>query len=270
MVNRLWQHHFGRGIVTSSNDFGKLGTKPTHPKLLDFLASEFIDRNWSVKSMHKLIMTSAAYRMSSRPNPKALANDPANNLFARFNLRRLTAEEIRDSILAVNLTLNNKIGGPSVFPKMPEEVLATSSKPRQVWGKSTPEDAARRSIYIKVKRSMIMPIMSNFDLADTDSSCPVRFVTTQPSQALNMLNSNFLNDQAKQFADHLRSKNQNTTEQIKLAYRLALARNPNQNEIKNNLDFLNTLQKNHNQSKDQAMNNFCLMIYNLNEFIYID
>ena len=125
MANRLWQYHFGRGIVPTSNDFGKLGRMPTHPGLLNWLASEFVSGKWKIKRMHRILMTSNTYRMSSKDSSASLVKDPENTLFWRFNMRRLTAEEIRDSILQVNGTLNLKMGGPSVFPPVPSAVLAT-------------------------------------------------------------------------------------------------------------------------------------------------
>ena len=271
MANRLWQYHFGRGIVRSSNDFGRLGTKPTHPELLDWLATEFIRQGWRMKAMHKLMMMSSTYRMSSQAQPQALAVDPQNDLFWRFNMRRLGAEEIRDSILAVNGRLNLKIGGPSVFPPMPAEVLATASRPDAVWGKSTPEEAARRSVYIKVKRSLIMPMLSNFDLADTDASCPVRFATTQPSQALGMLNSAFINEEAAHFVDRLhRDAGSDTSAQLERALRLALARKARPEEISTCAAFVSSLRREEGQTATEALTNFCLLVYNLNEFIFLD
>ena len=154
MVNRIWQHQFGRGIVPTPNDFGALGRLPTHPKLLDWLASEFINRNWSIKSMQKLIMMSNAYQMSSADNIAALAKDPNNDLFWRFNMRRQTAEEIRDSILHVNGTLNLQMGGPSIYTEIPKEVLASASRPGNAWGRSPDDQKVRRSVYIFVKRSL--------------------------------------------------------------------------------------------------------------------
>src|SRR6185436_8887883 len=134
---------------------------------------------WSMKRLHKLIVLSNTYRMSSQANKVALDKDPENDLFWRFNMRRLDAEEIRDSILAVNGSLNkDKMFGPSIYPTIPAEVLAGQSMPGHNWGKSTLEDEARRSIYIHIKRSMAVPIMASFDAADTDFTCPVRFATT--------------------------------------------------------------------------------------------
>ena len=141
MVNRVWQHHFGRGIVRSPNNFGIQGARPTHPELLDWLAAEFVDGGWRLKPLHRLILTSNAYRMSSEAQPDGLAKDPGNDLFWRFDMRRLTAEEIRDSILAVSGNLNLKMYGPGVYPEIPAEVLAGQSVPGSGWGKSSPAGA---------------------------------------------------------------------------------------------------------------------------------
>ena len=185
MVNRIWHYHFGRGIVRSTNDFGRLGTQPTHPELLDWLASEFISSGWRMKTLHKLIMTSNTYQMSSQNNPEYIQHDPNNDWFWRFDMRRLTAEEIRDTVLLITGNLNLKMGGRSVFTDVPEEVLATASRPGNAWGKSPPNEANRRSIYVKIKRSLLVPILNQFDQADTDSSCPVRFSTTVPHPIIN-------------------------------------------------------------------------------------
>jgi hypothetical protein len=179
MVNRIWQHHFGRGLVRSASDFGFKGTPPTHPELLDWLASEFVARGWSLKAMHRLIVTSIAYRMASRIDPKAMAMDPENDLLWRFDPRRLEAEEVRDSILAVCGNLNLEVmGGPSIYPKIQREVLVGQSRPASGWGRSSPEEQARRSIYVHIKRSLAVPLLASFDAADFDASCPDRFATT--------------------------------------------------------------------------------------------
>ncbi|MCA9248668.1 MAG: PSD1 domain-containing protein, partial [Planctomycetales bacterium] len=204
IANRLWQFHFGRGIVPTANDFGRLGEAPTHPELLDWLASELTAGGWKLKAMHRTIMLSSAYRMASGDRAYELEADPANNLFWRFNMRRLTAEEIRDSILAVNGSLNLNMGGPSVYPEMPAAILATSSRPHAAWSHSPAEEQARRSIYVFVKRSLVYPVLADFDLADTDSSCAVRFTTTVPTQSLMMLNSEFASREAAVLAERLR------------------------------------------------------------------
>ena len=138
MVNRIWQYHFGRGLVRTPNDFGFRGAAPTHPGLLDWLAVEWVRSGWRLKPIHRMILLSSAYRMSSGPQEKALARDPENRLLWRFDMRRLAAEEIRDSVLAVNGSLNLTMTGPSIYPVIPEEVLAGQSVPGQNWGDSSP------------------------------------------------------------------------------------------------------------------------------------
>ena len=271
MVNRIWQHHFGRGIVRSTNDFGQFGTPPTHPELLDWLASEFIASGWRLKAMHKLIMTSNAYRMSAQSNPKCVQQDTNNDLFWRFDMRRLTAEEIRDTVLWITAKLNFKMGGPSVFPELPEEVLATSSRPRSVWGQSPPEEANRRSVYVKIKRSLLVPILNQYDQADTDSSCPVRFSTTVPTQSLTMLNGKFINDQALAFANRMRWEGGVTVEdRVRFGLRLVLCREPEPTEIQQALTFMQELQQHEGVSSEVALDRFALLALNLNEFIFLD
>ncbi|MEX2286817.1 MAG: PSD1 and planctomycete cytochrome C domain-containing protein, partial [Planctomycetaceae bacterium] len=201
MANRIWQYHFGRGLVRSSNNFGLQGTPPTHPELLDWLASELIDDGWRLKRLQKTIMMSSAYQMSSHADAVARRRDPENDLFHSFDMRRLSAEEVRDSMLAVNGSLNRqKMFGPSIYPVIPQEVLHGQSRPGYGWQQSSPEDRARRSVYIHVKRSLLVPILESFDAADPDATCPVRFSTTQPTQALGLLNSEFANEEARTFA----------------------------------------------------------------------
>ncbi len=271
MVNRLWQYHFGRGIVRSTNDFGQLGTPPTHPELLDWLASEFIASGWRLKAMHKLIMTSNAYRMSAQSDPRCVQKDANNDLFWRFDMRRLTAEEIRDTVLYITGNLNIKMGGPSVFPELPAEVLATSSRPRSVWGESPPDEANRRSIYVKVKRSLLVPILNQYDQADTDSSCPVRFSTTVPTQSLTMLNGKFINDQALAFANRMRWEGGVTVEdRVRFGLRLVLCREPEPAEIQQALTFMQELQQSDGVTPEVTLDRFALLALNLNEFIFLD
>ncbi len=271
MVNRLWQFHFSKGIVSTANDFGKFGQLPSNQPLLDWLAREFIASGWKIKAMHRLLMTSSAYRMSSRDEPEGLAKDPENELVWRFPMRRLTAEEIRDSILSTGGSLNLALFGPSVFPPMPAEVLATSSHPGDVWGHSAPEDAARRSIYIKVKRSLLYPMLSAHDFADTDTSCPVRFSTTVPTQALTMMNSAFIVDQAGQFAERLPNQAPGSLEQqARLGLRLVTQRPPLDAEVKRALGFVAELRDKDGLSAERSLDLLCLMLLNLNEFVYLD
>jgi hypothetical protein len=272
MANRLWQYHFGRGIVRSPNNFGFQGDAPTHPELLDWLASEFVARTWSMKAMHRLIMTSSAYRMASTGgDPNALASDPRNDLMWRFDLRRLTAEELRDSILAVNGTLNPATYGPSVFPPIPKEVLAGQSVPGKGWDTSGPEDSARRSVYVHVKRSLRLPILESFDAAEPDTSCPVRFVTVQPTQALGTLNSDFLNQEAEKLAARLnREAGDDVRKQVALAFLLVTGRTPADKDVARGIELIEALQRKDGATADVALKYFCLLALNLNEFVYLD
>jgi len=271
LANRVWQYHFGRGIVRSTSNFGFQGDKPTHPELLDWLASEIMAGDWKLKPIHRTIMLSAAYQMASTGNPAALAKDPENNLMWRFDMRRLQAEEVRDSILAVNGSLNLKMAGPSIYPTIPAEVLAGQSRPGEGWGVSSPEEQARRSVYIFVKRSLAMPIIASFDGPETDFSCPSRFSTTQPTQALGMINSTFVNDQARIFAQSLKKQaGENLADQVRLGLTRTLQRKPTPVEIDRGVKFVELLQREDKASPDDALAAFCVIALNLNEFMYLD
>ena len=228
MVNRVWQYHFGRGLVRSSSNFGYMGSPPTHPELLDWLASEFVRTGWKLKPLHRLIVTSNAFRMSTPVSSDVATKDPENDWISHFDLRRLSAEEVRDSILAACGNLNlGKTDGPSVYPVIPREVLAGQSVPGRNWEKSTPEEAASRSVFVHIKRSLAVPLLTAFDAADSDSPCPVRFTTTQPSQALALINSTFANEQAALFAASLRREaGQDTTTCVKAGLIRVLQRQP--------------------------------------------
>ena len=271
MANRLWQYHFGRGIVPTSNDYGKLGEAPSHPELLDWLATELVAGGWKLKRMHRLITLSSAYRMSSQATTAELASDPSNRWFWRYPMRRLTAEQIRDSILAVGGQLRLKAGGPSVYPPIPREVMAGQSVPGSGWKTSPPDEAARRSVYVHVKRSLLVPILAVHDAADTDSSCPVRYTTTVPTQALGMLNGEFANEQAGHFADRLRSEAPgDLASQVRRAIRLTVARDPGPEEVRNDLEFVRNLMERSKLDERAAMSQYCLMILNTNAFLYLD
>jgi hypothetical protein len=270
IVNRVWQGHFGRGIVRSPNNFGGLGTPPTHPELLDWLASDFVQNGWKLKRLHKQIMLSAAYQQSSRGNPTGLAKDPANDRFWRFDMRRLSAEEVRDSILQLNGTLNPAMYGPSVYPEIQREVLEGQSVPGNGWKPSSARDAARRSVYVHVKRSLILPLLSSFDFPETDISCEARFTTTQPGQSLALLNGKFANDQAAIFLDRVaKEAGDDPGARIQLAYRLATGRAPNADEVQRVRDLVARLEK-QGLSHDKALQQFGLYMLNLNEFLYLD
>jgi hypothetical protein len=269
-VNRLWQHHMGRGIVASSNDFGKFGTPPTHPELLDWLAGELVRNGWKSKPLHKLILLSDAYTMSSAANAQALAKDPNNQLYWRYPMRRLEAEEVRDSILMVSGQLNREMYGPSVYPPIPKEVLAGQSVPGSGWPVSPPELANRRSVYVHVKRSLQLPVLAQHDQADTDTSCPVRYVTTVPSQALGMINGQFNNEQAGFLAKRLEKELPgNLPGQVKRALWLTTQREPTEAEVAGDMAYLADLNR-RGLSAGEALRQLCLVDLAASEFIYLD
>jgi len=270
-VNRVWQYHFGRGIVPSTNDFGKLGEQSTHPELLDWLASDFMDGEWKLKRLHKLIIMSSVYQLSASADAENLKADPSNALLWRFNMRRLTGEEVRDSILAVSGSLNLKQFGPSTYPKIPKEVLAGQSVPGQGWPVSPPDEANRRSVYAHVKRALRVPILVGFDQPDPDSSCPVRYVTTVPTQSLGLLNGEFANEQAAAFAKRLQKEHPgDLTAQITRAIRLTTGRVPTADEVKKDLAFVAAIKEKHKLNDLAALTQFALLCLNANEFVYLD
>ncbi len=280
MVNRVWQYHFGRGIVPTPSDFGKLGEKPTHPELLDWLAAEFVEpskprdgRPWTLKRLHKLIMLSSTYQLSAKADADNLKADPANALHWRFDMRRLTAEEVRDSMLAVAGNLNPKMFGPSVYPKLSPEVLAGISftNKKEHWPDSPPEEANRRSVYVFVKRSLQVPILNAHDQADTDSPCPVRYTTTVPTQALGMLNGEFANAQATAFAARLAKECPgDLTKQVARAIRLTTGRVPAAGEVAKDAAFVRAMKEKHGLDDRAALTRYCLLALNANEFVYLD
>ena len=270
MANRMWQFHFGRGLCPSPGDFGRLGRQPTHPVLLDHLASRLRDGDWSLKSMHRYIMSSAAYQRASEGPEDARASDPLNETFWRFNPRRLTAEEYRDAVLASNGTLNRELHGPGVYPPMPKEALASSSRPGAAWGRSTDEQAARRSVYIFVKRSLRMPLMESFDQPDPDLPCPERFPTNVPTQALLTLNGDFTAQGAADLMGRLRSTGGDLAQQVARGIRLTLGREPDADDLARCTQFIHSVVAEHGLAESEAVRLFCLSLYNQNEFLWVD
>jgi mono/diheme cytochrome c family protein len=261
IVNRVWQHHFGEGLVRTPSDFGVMGEKPTHPELLDWLASWFMDNGWSIKKLHRLILASSAYRMGKASRADYAAADPENRLLWRMPYTRLEVEAIRDSVLAVSGRLNRKMYGPSVFPHIPAVALEGSSDPDKIWRESSEEDASRRTVYVFLKRSMIVPMLEVLDLCDTARSSAKRMGTSVPTQALTLFNGDFVNRQAHYFAERLRQEAGSEPEQqIRLAYRLALARLPEPQESAAMLEFV----------RQEGLEQMCRVIFNLSEFVYAD
>lgn len=270
IANRIWQFHFGRGLVRSANNFGQLGTPPTHPELLDWLALEFIRQGWQFKAMHRMIMTSRAYQMASASREDGQASDPNNDLFWRFDPRRLSAEEVRDSILVANGSLNRRPHGPSFYPTLSREVLAGQSRPGSGWGNSNEADQNRRSIYIHVKRSLLTPILTVFDFPDPDLTCEDRFVTLQPGQALSLLNSDFIHQQAKRLSESLDSSQIDNSEIVRRTIASVLSRAATEEEIMAGADLIDSLQSDHQLPRERAVQLYCLTVMNWNEFLFVD
>ena len=270
MVNRIWQEYFGRGIVRSTDNFGRAGVPPTHPDLLAWLARDFVDGGWRIKRIHKQILLSKAYRMSSTAtNAKARATDADNDLFWRQNLRRLDAEAIRDSMLAVSGHLNPAEGGRGIFPPLSKDVLATQSRPGLGWGTSSAEEQSRRSVYIYLKRTLMVPFLETFDYTNTAETVGTRPVTTVAPQALLLLNSEFADLQAKNLAERVRREAGRTADkQIERLFRIALGRMPTARETKIANELLQ--RKTEPDGAADPLRSLCLVVLNLNEFIYVD
>lgn len=222
--------------------------------------------------MHRLMMLSNTYQMAYVSNPELERRDPQNDLMWRFELRRLTAEEIRDSILFASGTLNlGKMYGPSIYPVMPAEVLAGQSMPGNGWETSRGDQQNRRSVYVHVKRSLKLPILANYDSADSDFSCPIRFVTTQPTQALSMLNSDFSLEQADKLAGLAREAHpEELAAQVGLVLSRVTQRAPRDGEIARGVALIERWVKEEQLEPRLALRNFCLLALNLNEFVYLD
>ncbi|MEO7318042.1 MAG: DUF1553 domain-containing protein, partial [Chthoniobacteraceae bacterium] len=266
MMNRLWQRHFGTGIVPTPDDFGRTGLPPTNPPLLDHLAAEFVAGGWSVKRMHRSIMTSRAYRMSSRAeNADALAVDESNALLWRQNMRRADAEVIRDTMLAASGMLNPKQGGPSVFPTLPKEVHVTQASAGNGWKDSAPEEQNRRSVYLVVKRALKIPLLESLDFANSASPSGTRPVTTTAPQALMLLNDSFVHAQAAALAERIvREAGGQADAQVARAFQLVLQRTPTESERRAAKSLFA------DQPEHAAWQSFCRALLNVNEMIYVE
>jgi hypothetical protein len=261
-VNRIWHYHFGRGIVSTPNDFGRMGGRPSHPELLDWLANELVRQGWKQKPIHKLIVMSETYRQSSTSpiEQKAEAKDPENALLWKYSRRRLNAEEIRDGMLAVAGRLNTKAGGPSVIVPVDQELVDLLYKPSQWAVTEDRTEHDRRSIYLIHKRNLRLPMMEVFDAPDLQISCPKRESSTHAPQALELLNGAFANDMAKALAARLDREARSPAEQVDRAYRLAAGRAPTAEEKRLALEFL----------KKQPLSEFALAMLNINAFLYVN
>jgi hypothetical protein len=289
IANRVWQHHFGEGIVATPSDFGQMGARPTHPELLDWLAHLLMhDADWSLKRLHRLIVTSEAYRQSSIadfglriadskqshalsnpqsaiPNPQSI--DPENKLLWHFPYRRLDVEAIRDSMLAVSGNLNGQMYGPAVRLPIPEAAIEAHTDKQGAWKASKEPDIDRRTIYAFVKRTLLVPMMETLDFCDTTNSTERRAITSIAPQALTLFNGDFVNRQSEHFGRRLqREAGGDSLKQIDLAFRLALARQPTPAEAAAMQQFL--AREAAATDERRAIVQLCRVILNLNEFVY--
>jgi hypothetical protein len=260
-VNRVWSHHFGRGIVSTLDNFGKMGDLPTHPELLDWMAVEFMNRGWSFKQLHRLIMTSEAYQMTAAfDHGGNLGKDPENALLWRFRPQRLDAETIRDTMLAVSGTINLMMGGPPIFPNVPDAILDTE-KTKGTW-RNEPDGpkAWRRSIYVYQRRSLPFPMFETFDHPDMNLSAAQRNVSTVPTQALTLLNNPFVLRQAELLAQRITSQApDDVARQVELGYQYALGRSAT--DLEKSLAVATV--------KSKTLVDFTHVLLNLSEFLYM-
>ena len=274
MANRLWQHHFGVGIVPTPNDFGIQGESPTHRELLDWLAMELVENGWSLKHLHRLMVTSAAYRQSSRIDPadpnvaRAREADPQNQLLWHARRRRLEGEAVRDAMLQIAGRLNPRAYGPSIRPILPEGI----SKNYAWRPDERAEDRCRRSIYVLAKRNLRYPLFEAFDLPDMHHSCPRRSVTTTAPQSLLLLNGELAWEEADCWAGKLRQAAGDEAAIITLAYRDAFGRPPQSAEVEAAREFLRlqTGASGSSPAEGEAWVDFCHALLNANEFLYVD
>jgi mono/diheme cytochrome c family protein len=283
LVNRVWQHHFGEGIVGTPSDFGASGARPTHPELLDWLAHWFShDADWSLKRLQRLVVRSETYCQGSgfrdqgsaakgpdlNPEPQTLNPHPdaENKLLWHFPYRRLDVEAIRDSMLAASGSLNRHMFGPAVFLPIQQAAIEAHTDKQAAWKADAEPAILRRTVYAYVKRTLLVPMLETLDFCDTTNSTDRRAITSIAPQALTLFNGEFVNRQAELFADHLRREaGDDPKQQIDLAYRLALCREPTAAEAASLAAFL---ERETPVLGPQALVQVCRVILNLNEFVY--
>jgi hypothetical protein len=265
LVNRLWQQHFGEGIVRTPSDFGINGDRPAHPELLDYLATQFVEKKWSIKAMHKMMLLSNTYRQSTE-NPAHRANtetDPKNQLLWRMNWIRLEGEEIRDSLLAVSGQLQKSGGGPGVFVSLPDDVAGGFEFFK--WFPSDEKQQARRTIYTFQRRSVMNPMIEVFDGANMSEVCSRRSITVVPTQAFSLLNGDLARKSARHFADRiLEMAGPDVDKQLDLAFLSALARRPTAAERSRYKSLYG------GKPAAESLTSLGVVLFNLNEFLYLE
>jgi hypothetical protein len=271
MANRIWQHHFGRGIVPTPNDFGKQGKPPTHPELLDYLATRFRDCGWSIKSMHRLLMLSRTYQQSSRRDPRAISQDPMNDWLAGYPRLRLDAESLRDTLLELAGNLDLSFPGPHPFPPQGSWDFTQHKPFKAVY------ETNHRSVYLMTQRIQRHPFLAIFDGADPSTSTAARVSTTTPLQALYLLNDPVVHEQSSCLADRIRRQQPDDPSRIRYAYQLLLARRPVSEEAASAAEFLGSARKllaeNGVAAEEIETESWRAMVrslFRLNEFVYLD
>lgn len=267
MVNRLWDWHFGQGIVSTTSDFGQLSGGASHRELLDWLALKFIAEKWSIKAIQRLIVNSATYRQSSIHDDTHAHNvDPDNRLLWRFNRQRLDAEAIRDSVLMVSGRLNEEKYGLPIFPPLPGDLAETVKFTNSKWSTQEGSEGRRRSIYIYQQRTLTMPLLQSFDALVCDESRPRRTASVTPLQALAMLNGDFVNEEAEQFASRIEQTDEHdVAKQVDNAFEIALGRLPSEQERSRMTSLIES-----SGSRREGLISLCRVLLNSNEFIYVD
>lgn len=271
MVNRIWLHHFGQGLVPTPNDFGRQGKPPSHPELLDWLAGEFMESGWSIKALHRLVLQSRTYQLSSRPTPAAAARDPNNEWLSYYPPRRLEAEALRDTLLVLGENLDTSPAGPHPFPPEWEWKFTQHHPFKAVY------DSRHRSVYLMTQRIQRHPYLAIFDGADPAASTPVRLASTTPLQALYLLNDAFVHEQSRRFAARLMREAGDDRTRMDRAYQLALGRPPEADELDDGQEFLRAVRSRLEAGEEKPANveepswqAFTRVLFRLNEFVYVD
>jgi mono/diheme cytochrome c family protein len=271
MANRIWQYHFGRGLVATPSDFGTRGGRPTHPELLDWLASEFVSQGWSIKKLHRTMMLSAAYQQQANPSKESAEKDPQNLYLSHFTRRRLMADEVRDSVLAATGALNLKMGGRPVVPPLSEEEKAMlTQRPDDAWVLTgDTSEHTRRSIYLIQKRTFRAPMMEVFDAPDSMLTCARRESSTTAPQSLSLFNGSLTMERSRDMGTRLAAKHTANAEAVQAAWRQLLAREPNAGELARATKFLDN-EASHSGDRAAAVSELIRALLNLNEFLYVD
>jgi hypothetical protein len=285
LVNRVWQHQFGQGLVRSVDNFGFTGERPTHPELLDWLADEFVRGGWKLKPLHRLMLTSQTWRQSSLHPHAAEYNqtDAGNRLWWQAERRRLDAESLRDAMLSVTGEIDLRLGGPSFKPTISADALEGLSRKAAAWEASPPEEQRRRSLYMFTQRSLLPPLMTTFDLSDTTLPCGQRDVTIVAPQALALLNNEFSHDRAAALARRVMAASTERGARIAVAWRYALGRDPAADEANEVHEYMARQQarlglvqpasgetSSTSDPEFLAWESLCLVLLNSNEFLYVD